>query len=237
MLELFITGIEENHNKKFITAGLAATMQGLGYSTGVYKPVATGAKLINGIFQSPEIAFVKFMDPYIKTYISYLLSGTENPLVAAVSEGRRIDPVEIIQDYQSILNINEITLIEGTDGLSTPLGKDFLEEHLIKSLNLPLLFVVSPKRNSVNNVIMAINHAVSADIEVRGVVINDYPENTKDTNIKYLPRMIEEYTETKVLGVLSTMHVNINPDELISHILTSMDIEAILKMKIAKLEL
>ena len=43
MLELFITGADNNSDKIFVTAGLTATMQCLGYSTGVYKPVEVDA--------------------------------------------------------------------------------------------------------------------------------------------------------------------------------------------------
>ena len=42
MLELFVTGADQNSDKIFVTAGLTATMQSLGYSTAVYKPVETG---------------------------------------------------------------------------------------------------------------------------------------------------------------------------------------------------
>lgn len=86
MLELFVTGAEKNSGKILVTAGLAATMQSLGYSTGVYKPVETSAVIKNGYIQSPDLAFVKFCDPYIKTYFTYLLKSKSSPLLSAAAE-------------------------------------------------------------------------------------------------------------------------------------------------------
>lgn len=239
MLEIYVTGTEHNSGKNFITAGLAATMQSLGYSTSVYKPVQTGAIEKNGFLQSPDLAFVKFADPYIKTYFTYLLKSNANPLVAAAAERTIIDRNQIMQDYQSISNVNECTIVDGTSGLATPYGKNFLEEDMIKTLDLPLLLVVSPAVSSINNIIMSINHAKSIGINLRGVIINDYPENTEDLNIKFMPRLIEEYSDAKILGVLGNLGdwKTINPNDLITNILTGVDIEAVFQIQIAKLSL
>ena len=90
MLDLFITGADEYSDKIFVTAGLAATMQSLGYSCGVYKPVDICAVENNGYIQSPDLLFVKFVDPYIKTYFSYLFKSNSAPILAAAAEKVRV---------------------------------------------------------------------------------------------------------------------------------------------------
>ena len=72
MLNIFITSSEKKSGKTFITAGLAATMKSLGYSTCVYKPIQTNGIEINGFMQSPDLTFVKTIDPYINTHFSYI---------------------------------------------------------------------------------------------------------------------------------------------------------------------
>lgn len=237
MLELFVTAAEENSGKNIVTTGLAATMQSLGYSTGVYKPVECGAIEKNGFLQSPDLAFVKFADPNIKTYFSYLFKAKSSPLVAAAAEKTVIERNIIMQDYQSLTDRNECLLIDGTEGLATPYGKNFLEQDLIKCLDVPLLFVVSPKASSINNIILSINHAISMGIVLRGVVINDYPANTDNVNIKLLPRLIEEYSDAKILGILPVIsnRKEVNPNDLIENILTGVDLEGIFQVQIAKL--
>lgn len=237
MLELFVAGTEQNSSKIFVTAGLAATMQSLGYSTGVYKPVETGAIEKNGFMQSPDLAFVKFADPYIKTYFSYLLKGKTNPLLAAAAENIVIERDEILKDFQNLQDVNECTIVDGSSGLGTPLGKNFLEENLIKSLDLPVLLVVSGVNTAINNVLVGINHAKELGIRFRGVIINEYPDNTDDMNIKLLPRLIEEYTDIKILGVLPFFDRNVNPNDLITEVLNGADIEGIFEVQIAKLQM
>ena len=59
MLNLYITSTEKRQGKTFLTAGIAATMQSLGYTTSVYKPIQTSGKEINGFMQSPDLTFIK----------------------------------------------------------------------------------------------------------------------------------------------------------------------------------
>ena len=62
MLNLYVTSTNNKDGKTFLTAGLAATMQSLGYSTSVYKPVQTGGIELNGFMQSPDLTIVKSVD-------------------------------------------------------------------------------------------------------------------------------------------------------------------------------
>ena len=174
---------------------------------------------------------------YIKTYFSYLLKGKTNPLLAAAAENIVIERDEILKDFQNLQDVNECTIVDGSSGLGTPLGKNFLEENLIKSLDLPVLLVVSGVNTAINNVLVGINHAKELGIRFRGVIINEYPDNTDDMNIKLLPRLIEEYTDIKILGVLPFFERNVNPNDLITEVLNGADIEGIFQVQIAKLQM
>ena len=74
-------------------------------------------------------------------------------------------------------------------------------------------------------------------IDVSGVIINRYPEGTTDAAIKTAPRLIEEYTDVKILGILPSFDRNLNPNDLITEILNGVDIEAVFDVPIAKLQL
>ena len=232
MLELYVSGIEKNSGKTVVTAGLAATMQSLGYDTCVYKPVQTGAIVKDGFVQSPDLAFMKSVDPYIKTYFSYLLHKNDVPFLAAEAENIIIDKDSLYKDYTSFEG-HECIITDGCDGLSTPLAEEFLEQNLVRMLNLPVLFVVSDA--SVNNVVANINEATLYGVKIRGVIINNCTEKTD----KNLPRLIESYTAAKVLGILPYFEniKKINPNDLISNVLEGIDLESVFDVKIAKLEI
>jgi len=239
MLEVFITEVEPNSDKIYITAGLAATMQGLGYYTTVYKPVQTAAVDNNGYLQSPDLVFVKLMDTYIQTYNSYLLRSNANPFVAAASENINIEKDLILKDYESIMHSYECIITDGTNGLATPFAANFTEKDLIKELNLPVIFVVKPSISAITSTLMAINHAKAEDINIRGVIINDYDEKSCPPEAKRMPELIKNYTDTCVLGTFG--HIdniqNANPNDLIANILSGIDLQKAFNVQIAKLNM
>ncbi len=237
MLNIFVTGTDINVGKTFITAGLAATMQSLGYSTCVYKPIQTGTLDKNGFMQSPDLAFVKNIDPYIKTYSTYLLKQAAIPVIAAEKENIIIDRNLIKKDYETIINDYDCTILESTGGIMTPIGMNFLNSDLIKFLNLPVILVIKPNSGTVNHTLLTINHAVSKGINIRGIIINNFPEETNDLDIKTAPRLIEEYSDTKVLGIVKSFPdiKKINPSDLITYILNGVDIESVFEVQISKL--
>ena len=238
MLELFVTGADKNSDKIFVTAGITATMQSLGYSTAVYKPVETGVIEKNGFIQSPDLAYVKYVDPFIKTYFTYLFKDRSNPLIAAAKEGVIIEKNDILTDYQKLEDMYELLIVDGVSGLAAPMGKNFLEEDLIKMLDMPLLLVVSALNSDINNILLTVNHAKEKGIHIRGIILTNYPEQTENSEIKMLPRLIEEYTDVKILGILPHFNKNdLNPNDLISEILSGVDLEAVVNIRIAKLQL
>ena len=230
MLELYLTGVEQNRNKIFITAGLASTMQSLGYSTAVYKPVETGVEDF-----SKDLAYINYADKFIKTYFTYQLESPLTPLLSASAEGLVMEKSAIIQDYQKIMNRYECLLTDGCSSLATPMGIDFLEEDIVKSLVVPVLFVVSAENPDINNTFLSLNRAKELGLEVRGVIINDYPESTADPNVKLMPKLIEEYTNAKVLGIFPKTEF-LSPEDLIALTLNNINIENVFKIKIAKLK-
>ena len=237
MLKLFITGVEQNKNKIFITSGIAATMQSLGYSCGVYKPFETGVKQEkNGKFVSKELSYIKFLDPFINTYYSYQLEKDTSPILSAAQEGLVMEKDVILRDFQKIQDKDECLIIDGLSGLGTPLSKNFLEEDVIKMLDVPVLFVVSGKNPDINNTLLSVNRAKELGIKINGIIINDYPYDSDDENIKIMPKLIEEYTGEKILGILPEINKNINPEDLITVILNGVDIESVFKIRIAKLQ-
>lgn len=239
MLDIFITGTDTDIGKTFITAGLAATMQSLGYSTCVYKPVQSGAIVKSGFMQAPDLTFVKSIDPYIKTHASYMLKEPTAPLVAAELENIEIDKLTIKKDYDALSKEHDCTIVEGAGGLMVPIAPNFMVVDMIKMLNLPVVIVARPDLGTVNHTILTINQAAENGIKVRGVIINNFPEYTNDISIKSGPRLIEEYSDAKILGIVKHFdNINkLNPSDLITHILNGIDIESVFDVKIAKLEL
>ncbi|MBO5435401.1 dethiobiotin synthase, partial [bacterium] len=62
MLDVFITSPEKGSGKTIVTAGIAATLQSLGYSTSVYAPVHLGGVEKDGFLEAPDLSYIKNTD-------------------------------------------------------------------------------------------------------------------------------------------------------------------------------
>lgn len=237
MINLYITSPNRGDGKTFLTAGLAATMQSLGYVTSVYKPIQTGGIEINGFMQSPDLTFIKTIDPYVNTNFSYLFKSKNAPLIAAENENEFIDIEHISNEYQKIINTSDCTILDGDGGLLSPIASLYQVSDMIKRLQVPVLFVVQPKEDSINDALLAIYTAQEKGIEIRGVVINNINEDCPKEMLTAITRVIEEYTNVKILGLIPYMGEKVLPEELITGILNGVDIESIFNVKIEKLEI
>lgn len=238
-MNIFVTGTDTDVGKTIITAGLAAVMQSLGYKAGVYKPFQSGAVEKNGFLVSPDLAYVKKLDFYVETLCTYLLKEPTAPYVAAELEGVSINPAIVAREFQTLRQACEVVLVEGAGGLMVPVNKETMMADVAKLLDIPLLIVARPNLGTINHTILTINQAKHMGLDIAGVIINRYPEGTDDAAIKTAPRLIEEYTDVDILGIVPNVpdFDNVKPGYLINIFINSIDIEKIFRIKIPKLNL
>jgi dethiobiotin synthetase len=237
MLEIFISGLGKQTGKTIVASGLAITMQSLAYSTGFYKPIQTGAKLLNGIKTSQDLALVKRFDSNIKVQSTYVLKSSASPFVGVYEEGMKIDITTIYKEYQELGRITDCKIIEGSNSISTPVAQYLTEADIVRSLKTPLILVVNPTKNTIDETISAINYVKASRLNLLGIIITQYDENSENLEHKYFPQIIKEYSDPKILGFLPEYEniSEITPDVLISDILNDINIEEIFGVKISKL--
>lgn len=237
-MNIFVTATDTDVGKTIVTAGLAAIMQSLGYKVGVLKPLQSGAISQGKFLVSPDLAFVKKIDPYISTVASYILKEPAAPYLAAELENVNIDLDVILRDYSLLNQKSDTVIVEGSGGLMVPVSPDVLMYDVAKKLNLPILIVTRPDLGTINHTLLTINQAKEVGLKIVGVVINKYPDGTDDASIRNVPRFIEEYSDAKILGIIKDFKTdNITPSVLIDTMLNSVDLEKIFNIKIPKLDL
>jgi len=235
MLDVFITS--SGSGKTIVSAGIAATLQSLGYATGVYAPVHIGGVEKDGFLEAPDLLYIKNMDSNIKTFYSYLLENNVDPLISAVKQRVRILPNTIFEDFHEIHGHFECLLTLGTNGISTPIAEKFNEIDMVKLLGLPIIFVISPLKTKLDDILIMANYAYTQRVKVSGIILYDCPLKTDDENIKNLPKLIQKYADTRVVGAYPKFE-NINsltPQDLISYTLSGVNLESVFGVKIAKL--
>lgn len=236
MLNLYVTSANRGDGKTFLSAGISATMQSLGYTTSVYKPIQTGGIEIGGFMQSPDLTFIKSIDPYINTHFSYLFKEKTEPLIASEIENEPIDIEQIFNEYRRIIVNSDCTIVDGDSGLLSPLAQEVQTIDLIKRLQLPTLYVITPREDAINNTLLSIYTAIEQGVDIRGVIINNIADDCPKSMLTSITRVIEEYSNTTILGLLPHINGKITPEDLITAILNGIDIESIFKVKIEKLE-
>ena len=237
MLNLYITSSQKRQGKTFLTAGIAATMQSLGYTTSVYKPIQTSGKELNGFMQSPDLTFIKTVDPYINSHFSYLYKSNTEPLIASEADNESIDIDYINNEYKRIISVSECTILDGDSGLLSPIAPNTLTADMIRRLGVPVLIVVQPNEDAINSTLLTIAAAIEKEIDIRGVIINDIPSDCPKEFLTSIPRIIEEFTNVKVLGLVPHLPSKYTPEDMITAVLNGIDIESIFNVKIEKLDL
>jgi dethiobiotin synthetase len=237
MLEVFISGLGKQTGKTVVSTGLAITMQSLSYSTGFYKPIQTGANLLNGIKTSQDLALVKRFDSNIAVQSTYVLKSSSSPFVGVYEEGMKIDINAIYSEYQGLARTTDCKIVEGANSISTPVAQYLTEADIVKSLKTPLVLVVNPTKSPIDEVITGLNYVKNSRIKLLGIIINQYDENSQNLEHKYFPQIIKEYSEVNILGILPDYEdiSAVTPDVLISDTLNNINIEEIFGLKIAKL--
>lgn len=233
MLSVYIAGLKKGTGKTLLCAGLASTMQSLSYATSYYKPIQTGSDL-----QNIDENFIKKFDRNIKTCTTYQFQSSSSPLIAAYNEGvKKIDTMKIMHDYKQNFMLTECHIVEGNNGICSPFDEKKTEINLIEQFCLPVILVINPNISKIDDVISGINYIHSNNINLIGIVINDYDLNSDNIEIKYFPHLVNEFTGIRVLGSLPHYEnfENLSPQTLISDILNRLNVEDIFSLKIAKL--
>ena len=238
MINIFVSGTDEKYGEDFVTLGLSATMQSLGYLTCLYKPVETGVLTRNGFKQSRKYAQVNAIDSYIKVASSYSLTEETSPVCAGEAENIEIKKEIIRRDFRLLTKEADCLITQGNGGIMFPYGKDFVVADLIKSLHAPLLIVTNAKAGAINQTLLTIDKAFQKGINIQGVVIFKDEKNTDEKELKNLPTLVEEYTDARILGIVNGADTTkVSANKLITETLNGIDIEKVFGIRIAKLSI
>ena len=204
-MEYFITGIDTDIGKTFITKGLALAQEALGKRAGVYKPLQSGAIKRNSEFLAPDLEEVKKLSPKINTKCSYLLEGEVSPALAARLAGVKIDINKIKSDFKEFSNQNDITFVEGAGGILAPATDNMLCADLIKALDIPVIIVTVPFLGRLNHTLLTVHYAKTNNIDIKGIIINKIPNETNDLASLNFIKELQMYTDTKILGMVKDL--------------------------------
>ncbi len=199
-MEYFITGVDTDIGKTFVTRGLALAYEAKGKKAGVFKPLQSGAIKSNNGLLAPDLEAIKELSKTVNTKCSYLLEGEVSPALAARLAGVKINVEKIKSDFKEFSRQNDITLVEGAGGLLAPAADNMLCADLIKELNIPIIIVTVPFLGRLNHTLLTIHYAKTNNIPIKGIIVNKVPDKTDDLASLNFINELQRYTDIPVIG-------------------------------------
>ncbi len=204
---IFISGIDTDCGKTYITGLLAKSMNDNGVKCITSKFVQTGCtgvsedliehRKIMGIDLLPE-DIDKITCPFVYTFPA-------SPHLSAQIDKIKFDVNAVINKIEILKKRYDLVLTEGAGGLTVPLTKHYLTSDYLKDNKIPLILVASSKLGSLNHAILSIEFCKSNNIQLHAVIYNQFPTDNKqiaDSSFLFLKDYLaQKYPEVKISHV------------------------------------
>lgn len=197
-MNFFVAGTDTDVGKSYVCRYLAKTFVKNGKKVSYLKPFQSG---IEENIDSDALQVKKTSEDII-TKSTYITKTPATPLISSEIDGVEYDLEVVKKDYLELSKNSDITMVEGSGGLYVPTKKDVLMIDVIKYLNLPTLLVARPNLGTINHTLMSIECLKNKGVEIIGIVISNYPNQTKDPVILRAKEMIESFCDIKVLDII-----------------------------------
>jgi dethiobiotin synthetase len=194
---LFFTGTDTGVGKTFVTAAVTRVLRNQGRCVVVRKPVATGARWVEGRLLSDDTlrlaaASGEAADPQRIT--TWTFAEPLAPSVAARRQGLTLRFDELVRTVQQEFRAGKAVLVEGVGGLLCPLTDTATVADWAAALGLPLVIVARRGLGTLNHTLLTLEAARNRRLLVAGIVVNETQLPTtlaEETNLDELRRWID----------------------------------------------
>lgn len=177
----FISGIDTDAGKSYVTGYLAARMMKDGQKVITQKFIQTG----NTGFSEDIDLHRKLMgtgmlpEDLDHTTAPVIFSYPASAQLAARLDGREIDLDTIDNATTRLKELYDIVLIEGAGGLMVPVTDDFFTIDYVSSRRLPLMLVTNGVLGSINHTILSLEAVKARGIELVALLYNEHFDTDK----------------------------------------------------------
>jgi dethiobiotin synthetase len=180
MIRLAVTGTDTGVGKTVIAVALIGLLRHRGLRVAAMKPVETGvlpgaptdaAQLraaAGGTDRPGDVCPVTYAEPLA-------------PFVAAQRAGRPVNLEALDAAFARLTTGRDAIVVEGAGGLLVPLTERVSYAELFARWRLGLIVVAANRLGAINHVLLTVHAARAAELEIRGVVLNDATDGPADT--------------------------------------------------------
>jgi len=173
---IYIVGTDTEVGKTVVSAGLMHLMLAQKYRSSYFKPVASGAIVINGITEAIDAVFVRTASGFSEepgNITPFVFKNAVAPHLAARLEQMPIDVWVIKDRFQYLKGCYEWIIAEGAGGLAVPLNDEgYMQYDLIRELGFSCLLVANAGLGTINHTLLSVHFARSIGLKIKGIIIN-----------------------------------------------------------------
>ncbi|MBN1590748.1 MAG: dethiobiotin synthase [Pirellulales bacterium] len=186
---LFITGTDTEVGKTYVAAMMARDLRASGRRVGVYKPAASGARMVDGRLVSDDA--LRLWEAAgrpgpLEQVCPQVFEAPLAPHLAARAEGKQLDADLLQQGIEPWRAASDFVLVEGAGGLMSPLGDDLYVADLALRFGYPLVVVTRNTLGTINQTLQTLLAAAHfrGRLSVAGMVLNHPTRSPGDVSIE-----------------------------------------------------
>jgi len=156
---LFITGTDTEVGKTYIAAMIARALVASGRRVGVYKPVASGCRRVEGELVSDDAVALweaAGRPGALERVCPQRFEAPLAPHLAARAEGKTLDNRLLRTGLDYWTERSDVVLVEGAGGLLCPLGEHEYVIDLARDFGFPLVVVAKNALGTINHTLQTL---------------------------------------------------------------------------------
>lgn len=180
MTAIFITATGPDVGKTLVVASLIRHLQQIGHTVDAIKPIVCGYEPAQAA--TSELATLiaalglPFSPESIERISPWRFRAALPPDLAAQLERRSIDVDEVVAYCKTAVERRRgVLLIEGVDGVMTPLDPNRTILDVMMALRLPLILVTGSYRGALSHTLTALNSLFRRDINLLATIVSETP--------------------------------------------------------------
>jgi dethiobiotin synthetase len=200
--QIFISGIDTDCGKTYITGHLAKKIRESGINVITAKLVQTGCVGISeDIIEHRKAMGIDILpEDENGNTCPMVYSFPASPHLSAEIDKRPFEIEKVEKAFSSLKSKYELLLIEGAGGLTVPLTTELLTSDYLQKSEMPLILVSSSRLGSINHTLLSIDFCIKNNINLLTIIYNQFPDDDKQiAQSSY--QFLKEYIKIKFPSV------------------------------------
>ena len=205
---LFVTATGTEIGKTYVAGLIAKTLQEAGLKAAYYKAAMSGnQRRPDGTLIPGDALFVKefaHLSQSLESMCPYVYEHAVSPHLASRLEGHPVSMEVVEKSFQKVSREYDYVVVEGSGGITCPLGYDeepIQLEDIVRRLALPSVMVADAGLGTINGVVLTCEYMKQKELPLEGIIFNNF--HTGDVMEEDNRRMCEEMTGLPVLACVA----------------------------------